>query len=144
MPHTSERSMFKDWFEWRWVGVGFLLCLGLNLIAFWAVRPTVIRLLYREERVLTGAALLGGLTLGICFVCGLVVGRLSLRRAVREPAVASVLAILAMSLLQLRLGMVNVGGAIIGAPLCFGAAYLGGRLGWRWRKRHLARMYHVE
>jgi hypothetical protein len=144
VSHTSERSLFKDWFEWRWVGIGFLLCLGLNLIAFWAVRPTLIRLLYKEERVLTGAAMLGAITLGLCFLCGVTVGRLSLRRAVREPAVASVLAILAMSLLQLRLGMVNAAGVILGAPLCFGTAYLGGRLGWIWRKRHLAREYHVD
>jgi hypothetical protein len=136
--------MFRDWFEWRWVGVAFVLCLGLNLVAFWAVQPVLEQLLRREEHVLTGAGLLGGVTLGICFVCGLVVARLALRRAVREPAVASVLAVLAMALFQLRLGMVNVAGAVLGAPLCFAAGYLGGRLGWSWRKRALKRTMHLQ
>ena len=141
MPHPSqtEHSVFRDWFEWRWVGVGFLLSLGLNLIAFWAIRPVMAKLLFREQHVMAAAGLLSGVTLLVCFLCGVAVGRLSLRRAVREPAVASVLAILALSLLQLRLGMINIAGAILGTPFCFAAAYLGGRIGWRWRKRQLRR-----
>jgi hypothetical protein len=115
----------------------------MNLVALWAVRPTLARLLATEQ-ALAGAGLLAGVTLSICFVCGVTVARLALRRAVKEPAVASVLALIALSLLQLRLGMVNLAGPILGAPLCFGAAYLGGRLGWRWRKRRMQRVLGTQ
>jgi hypothetical protein len=64
-----------------------------------------------------------------------VVGRMSSGRTVKEPAVAAVLSLLILFVLQLFLGMLNILGLILGAPLCFGLAYLGGYVGEKWQEK---------
>jgi hypothetical protein len=84
-----------------------------------------------------------GVALLIYFLGGLLVGRMSAGETVNEPAVAGVLALVAVFVLQVTVGMVNIIGLVIGAPFCFGLAYMGGLLGERWqsaaRRRRRAR-----
>ena len=53
---------------------------------------------------------------------------------VKEPAVAGVLSLLIITGLQLSLGMINIIGLVLGAPFCFGVAYLGGVMGEQWQR----------
>jgi len=127
-------TAIRETFDWWWVlvGVGFLV--AANLLAYLALRG-VINEIVRQQRVLTAAALMAVGALAIYFLGGLLVGRLSKGHTVKEPAVAAVLALVVLFLLQLAAGMVNIVGLVVGAPLCFGVTYLGGVLGEKWQDR---------
>jgi hypothetical protein len=127
-------TVIRETFDWWWVlvGVGFLV--AANLLAYLALRG-VIEEIVRQQRVLTAAALMAVGALVIYFLGGLLVGRLSKGHTVKEPAVAAVLALVVLFLLQLAAGMVNIVGLVLGAPLCFGVTYLGGILGEKWQDR---------
>jgi len=133
VSQDSSATHLRDKFDWGWVGVGFLLSAGGNLLAFQLVRPYVQHELLRQERVLAAAALLAGISLVIYFLGGLLVGRMARGHTAKEPAVAGVLALTVVFVYQLYFGMVNLVGLILGAPLFFGVAYGGGVLGGKWR-----------
>jgi len=78
--------------------------------------------------------LAGGLPLTVYFLAGVIVGRMSADRTVQEPAVAALLGVVVVAVLQYFAGMVNVFGVIFGAPACYAVAYLGGWLGERWQE----------
>jgi predicted MFS family arabinose efflux permease len=134
-PNTTLEHHVYETFDWRWVSVGFLFMVGAQVGAYWLLRPILNDLIFRQERVVAGAALLAGTALLIYFLGGLLIGRMSAGHSVKEPAVGGVLAITAIFVLQLLLGQVNIVGLVIGAPFCFGVAYLGGLAGEKWQDR---------
>jgi hypothetical protein len=80
-------------------------------------------------------SLAAGIPLAIYFLMGVIVGRMSSGRTIREPAVSALIGLLVVAALQYLAGMVNVFGIVFGAPFCFGLAYLGGWVGERWQSR---------
>ncbi len=120
--------------DWKWVLLGVLFMVAGNSLAYWLLRPLLEQMLRDEEQVAHAAALMALTALSVYFVGGLLVGRMSQGQTVNEPAVAGVFSLLIVFVLQLQLGMVNVIGVVIGAPTCFGVAYLGGALGERWQR----------
>jgi predicted MFS family arabinose efflux permease len=132
--HTLEHHVYET-FDWRWVSVGFVFMVGAQVGAYWLLQPILHDLIFRQERVVAGAAMLGGVALLIYFLGGLLIGRMSVGRTAKEPAVGSVLAIGVIFVLQLFLGQVNIVGLVIGTPFCFGVAYLGGIIGEKWQDR---------
>lgn len=128
-------------FDWKWVFAGVLFVVAGNGLAWWSLRPLFMDLIDRQDRLMTGAGLMGALALTVYFLGGLLVGRMSSGHTVQEPAVAGVLGLAIVFVLQLFLGQVNVIGLVIGSPFCFGLAYIGGVLGERWQswaQRHRA------
>jgi len=132
-PSESLVIRVYESFDWKWVSIGFLFVCAGNLLGYWLLRPLLEELLFRQQRVLAGAALAGGTGLLVYFLGGLLVGRMSPRRTLREPAVASLLSLVAVFVAQLYLGQVNLLGLILGAPFCFGVAYLGAWFGEKWQ-----------
>jgi MFS family permease len=137
--NDPSSSQIHERFDWKWVSLGVLFSVGGNLLAYLALRPILDDLLHRQERVLRAAALLAGVALAIYFLGGLLVGRMSRHHTVKEPAVAGVIAVAILTGLQLYLGMVNIIGLVLGAPVCFGVSYLGGILGEKWQEAVLGR-----
>jgi hypothetical protein len=125
----------RETFDWKWVFLGVLFIVAGNVLAYAALRAPLEAMLSREEWVLSGAVLMAGVALVIYFLGGVLVGWMSSGRTVKEPAVAGVLGVAVLFVLQLSLGMFNIVGLILGAPICFGVAYLGGALGERWHAR---------
>ena len=120
--------------------VGVLFMVGGNAGSYWLLRPFFSELIDRQDRLMTGAALMAVMALTCYFLGGLLVGRMSSGRTVQEPAVAGVVALAILFLLQLLIGMINIVGLVIGSPFCFGLAYLGGVVGERWQQwAHRAR-----
>jgi predicted MFS family arabinose efflux permease len=132
-------SLIHERFDWKWVTIGVLFSVGGNILAYLALRPILDDLLHRQERVLRAAALMAGVAIAIYFLGGLLVGRMSRHRTVKEPAVAGVISVAIVTGLQVFLGMVNIVGLILGAPVCFGVCYLGGILGEKWQEAVLGR-----
>jgi hypothetical protein len=116
------------------VFIGVLLIIGGHTVAYLLLRPVVREMVYREGRVIAGAAVVAGVALLIYFLAGVFVARMSPTHTVREPAVAAVLALLIVSVIQFFFGMINAVGLVLGAPLCFGVTYLGGVIGERWQQ----------
>lgn len=127
--------IFKESFDWKWVLVGMLCIIAGNIVAYLMLHNWIQDLIFKQERVLVGAALVAGVSLVIFFLGGVVVGRMSSGRTLKEPAVAAVLSLVVIFVLQLFLGMLNILGLIVGAPLCFALAYLGGYVGESWQER---------
>lgn len=127
--------IFKETFDWKWVLVGGGIIVGGNIVALVLLHSIIQHLFIEQGHVLAGAALMASVALSIYFVGGVVVGRMSSGRTVKEPAVAAVLSLLILFVLQLFLGMLNILGLILGAPLCFGLAYLGGYVGEKWQEK---------
>ncbi|MCC6749761.1 MAG: hypothetical protein IT371_18995 [Deltaproteobacteria bacterium] len=119
-------------FRWRWVIVAILLVVGGHVGAYRALGPELVRLL-EADRILVAFALATGTALGIYFLGGLVVGRMSTGHTTREPAVASLISLILICGLQFRMGMINIVGLLVGAPFCFGASYLGAWVGEKWQ-----------
>jgi hypothetical protein len=132
---TEHEHHIYEKFDWRWVSVGFLFMVGAHIGVYWLLRPVISDLTLRQERVVTGAALTAGVALAIYFLGGLLIGRMSVGRTVKEPAVGGVLAVVGVFVFQLFLGQVNIAGLVIGAPFCFGVAYVGGLVGEKWQAR---------
>ena len=136
-PSAAARARF----DWKWVFVGVLLMVGGHMAAYAVLYPVFRTLLQRPDRVLSAAAMMAGLGFLFYFVGGVLVGRMSAGHTVAEPAMAGVFGMIIVFVLQLTMGMVNIVGLIIGAPFCFGLAYLGGICGERWQRwaEHRAR-----
>jgi hypothetical protein len=131
---TGAIPILVEKFDWKWMMIGVLFIVGGNVLAYLAIRSILQDLIIRQERVLTGAMMMGGVALAIYFLGGLLVGRMSSGRTVKEPAVAAVLSVGLLFLLQLFAGMINIIGLVVGAPFCFAVAYLGGLLGEKWQE----------
>lgn len=129
-----RRPRSQDSFDWKWVFVGVLFMVVGNSLAYFLLLPLLGELLHQQDRVLTAAAIMSGVALGVYFFGGLLVGRMSSGRTINEPAVAGVLGLLIIFVLQFFLGMVNIIGLVIGSPFCFGVAYLGGLVGEKWQR----------
>lgn len=123
----------KRQLDWFWIGVGLLLIVAGNLVLY-TLAGTQIRGLVAEDRVVMAFVLAGGLPLFVYFLTGVIVGRMSADRTVQEPAVAALLGVVVVAVLQYFAGMVNVFGVIFGAPACYAVAYLGGWIGERWQE----------
>ncbi len=134
-----QTSLIHERFDWKWVSLGVLFSVGGNVLAYLALRPILDDLIHRQERVIRAAALMAGLSIAIYFLGGLLVGRMSRHRTVKEPAVAAVISVAILTGLQLYLGMVNIVGLVLGAPVLFGVCYLGGILGEKWQEAVLGR-----
>jgi len=124
--------VIRERFDWWWVLVGIAVIVAGNVLAYLALRD-VIEASIRQGQALTAALLTAGVALLMYFIGGLFVGRLSRGHTVKEPAVAALVALVILFLLQLSQEMVNIVGLIVGAPFCFGVAYLGGVLGEKWQ-----------
>lgn len=122
---------------WRWIAVGVFLMVGLHIIAYLALGSWVISLVDRAP--MTAFLVAGFASLFIYFIGGVVVGRYSWGRTIQEPAVAAVIGLFFVFILQISVGMINIFGLLIGAPLCFIMAYLGGYLGELWQQKVLDR-----
>ncbi len=133
MTKRTKKAKPAGRFDWKWVFAGVLFMVAGNGLAWWSLRPLFMDLIDRQDRLMTGAGLMGALALTVYFLGGLLVGRMSNGRTVQEPAVAGVLGLAIVFVLQLFLGMVNVVGLVIGSPFCFGLAYIGGVVGERWQ-----------
>lgn len=131
---SGSLSKIRETFDWKWVLVGMLFIVGANVLAYLALGGVIDDLVQRQGRVLTGAALMVGVALSLYFVGGVIVGRMSDGRTVKEPAVAAVLSLVLIVVLQFFAGMINIVGLVVGAPFCFGVAYLGGLAGERWQR----------
>jgi MFS family permease len=131
---TDSFHKIKETFDWKWVFVGVLSVVVGNTIAYLALRSIINNMIKQQERVMTAAMLIASVALVVYFLGGVLVGRMSKNRTVKEPAVAAVLALFVIFVLQLMLGMVNVIGLVLGAPFCFGVAYLGGLVGEKWQR----------
>lgn len=129
-----EAPLERAKFDWKWVFVGVVVMVGGHVALYLLLYPLFRGLLQRPDQVLTAAALMMGLGFVIYFIGGLLVGRMSHSTTVSEPAVAGVIGMVVVFVLQLFLGMVNVVGLVIGAPFCFGLAYFGGACGERWQR----------
>ena len=127
-------TFFGPEFDWRWVLVGVGFIVAGNLIGY-QVLHGLIRYLIDSGRVLSAAGVMAGGALLVYFGGGVLVGRMSKGTTVREPAVAAVLALGVVFVLQLKAGMFNLVGLVVGAPVCFAVAYLGGFLGEKWQDR---------
>ncbi len=132
-PETNKPKPLTARFDWKWVFAGVLFMVAGNGLVWWSMRPLFMDLIDRQDRLMTGAGLMGALALTVYFLGGLLVGRMSSGHTVQEPAVAGVLGLAIVFVLQLFLGMVNVIGLVIGSPFCFGLAYLGGLVGEKWQ-----------
>ena len=126
--------IIRHTFDWRWVLVGVVFIVAGNLAAYLALRSQFRRLIL-EERVLAAAGFMAGVALLVYFLGGVLVGRMSKGHTIHEPAVAAVLALAIIFIIQLTAGMFNLVGLVVGAPICFGVAYLGGSLGEKWQDR---------
>jgi hypothetical protein len=136
---TASHSAVHERFDWKWVTIGVVFMVGSNVAAYYVLKPILDRLMLRQEHVLRAAGLAAGTALGIYFLGGLLVGRMSRHHTVKEPAVAALISVVIVTALQLYLGMVNIVGLVIGAPVCFGVTYLGGLLGEKWQQAALGR-----
>jgi hypothetical protein len=136
---TSALPALRETFDWKWMALGIVFIITGNILAFVALQPLLNTLIEEQERVLTGAGLMAGVSLLVFLFGGILVGRMSSGLKVKEPAVAAVASVLILFVLQLFLGMINVIGLILGSPLCFMVAYGGGLLGEKWQ---MARIKH--
>lgn len=133
--------MSKRGLHWRWVLFGVAVMVVLHVVAYYTLTGRLVGLVDDEPVTAFGTAV--GVSLGIFFVAGLLVGRLSPGRTIQEPAVAGVLGLLIVVALQLLVGMINIFGLLLGAPFSFAMSYLGGWVGEKWqtaseRKRETA------
>jgi hypothetical protein len=124
----------RDTFDWRWVLAGVVFIVVSNVVAYLAMRGLINHLIL-QERVLAAAGVMASGALLVYFLGGVLVGRMSKGHTIREPAVAAVLALVIVFIIQLAAGMFNLVGLVVGAPICFGVAYLGGILGEKWQDR---------
>lgn len=120
-------------FAWRWLFAGTILLAAGHLGIWRALRPRLHELADADEPV-TALAISLLAPLAVYFVGGMLVGRLSRGHTVREPALAALLALLLVFAANLAAGMINLFELLLGAPLFFGAAHLGGRAGERWQR----------
>jgi len=134
---SEALPIFVERFDWKWVFVGVAFIVASNVGLYLALRGQIARLIV-EERVMTAAAAMAGAALLIYFFGGVLVGRMSTGRTLKEPAVAGVLGVVVTFVLQLFVGQVNIVGLIVGAPFCFGVAYLGGLVGEKLQARKQA------
>ena len=131
----TNLTALRETFDWWWVLIGVGVIVAGNMVAYLILRRLIDRLIADQNRVLAAAALMAGVALAVYFGGGVLVGRMSKGHTVREPAVAAVLALAVLFLLQLLAGMFNVVGLVVGAPFCFGVAYAGGVIGEKWQDR---------
>jgi hypothetical protein len=129
---SSSLPLFVEKFDWKWVFVGVLFIVAGNAAAYLALRGVFAKMIAGDQ-VMSAALAMAGVALLTYFLGGLLVGRMSKGRTVKEPAVAAVLAVLVIFVVQFFMGMVNIIGLIVGAPFCFGVAYLGGLVGEKWQ-----------
>ncbi len=141
MPESSTRPrrdslkhLFNESFDWKWTLIGTALMVGAVVGLYYSTRP-IFTYLFAHEGVFKGACLMAGLALLVYFLGGLLVGRMASGKAIKEPAVAGVISLIIVFGLQLKVGMVNIIGLGLGAPLCFAVSYLGGSLGEKWQRR---------
>lgn len=132
-PRRDTLRYLRESFDWKWTLVGTALMVGGAAGLYRALQP-IFTFIFSTHGALAGAALMATLALMVYFLGGLVVGRMSSGSTVKEPAVAGVLSLLIITGLQLSLGMINIIGLVLGAPLCFGVAYLGGVMGEKWQR----------
>lgn len=124
--------------SWKWVGVGSLLIFGMYqgwsyLLAI-PLGGRLIGALGIPWGVLVFTAAMGLLSY---FLGGVVVGRLSPGITIREPAIASVFAILADLGVTIgtRAAFPSLLGLVVALMLGLGLGYLGGKLGELWQER---------
>jgi hypothetical protein len=125
---SSSLPLFVEKFDWKWVFVGVLFIVAGNAVVYLALRGLYAKMI-ADDKVMSAALSMAGVALLTYFLGGLLVGRMSKGRTVKEPAVAGVLAVVVIFVVQFFMGMVNIIGLIVGAPFCFGVAYLGGLVG---------------
>lgn len=131
----TNLTAMRERFDWWWVLVGVSVIVGGNIMAYLILGGLIHHLMAGGQQVLTAAAVMAAVALLVYFGGGVLVGRMSKGRTVLEPAVAAVLALAIVFLLQLLAGMFNIVGLVVGAPFCFGVAYAGGIVGERWQDR---------
>jgi len=120
-------SNTRSSFYWAWVLIGVVVIVVAHVAAYLALGEHVRQLAERDS---TAAFLIaGGVPLGIYFFGGLLVVRWAPGRTIQEPAVAGIRALALLFVLQLFVGMLNIFGLLIGAPVSFGMAYFGGWVG---------------
>jgi hypothetical protein len=131
---SEALPVFVEKFDWKWVAVGVGFIVAANTAVYLALRGLFARMVANEQ-VMTAALSMTGIALLFYFLGGLLVGRMSSGHTVKEPAVAGVLGVAIIFVLQLFMGRVNIIGLIVGAPFCFGVAYLGGVVGEKLQSR---------
>jgi hypothetical protein len=132
-PRRDSLRFLRESFDWKWTLLGTAIMVG-GAAALYQAGRSILTYVLNTHGALAGAGLMAGSALLIYFLGGLLVGRMSSGKTIKEPAVAGVLALLIITGLQLKLGMINIIGLVLGAPLCFGVAYLGGLLGEKWQR----------
>ncbi len=115
-------------FSWTWVGISLAVFISLQVVlGYFAGRYVVAH--YFSDSLLYAAA--GVLSLGSYFLGGLLIGVVSPRVRMLEPAVGALLAVLAtlaVSLLTPALGL-NAGKLVLGGMVAFLMAVWGAKLG---------------
>lgn len=117
-------------FSWTWVGISLAVFISLQVVlGYFAGRYVVAH--YFSEGVLSAVA--GGLSLGSYFLGGLLIGVVSPRVRMLEPAVGALLAVIAtiaIGMLTPALGLKS-GNLVLGGIIAFLMAIWGAQLGDR-------------
>lgn len=127
-PAAWGRNNTTTGFSWTWVGISLAVFISLQVVlGYFAGRYVVAH--YFSDNLLYAAA--GGLSLASYFLGGLLIGVVSPRVHMLEPAVGALLAVvatLAVSLLTPALGL-NGGMLMLGGMVAFLMAVWGAKLG---------------
>ena len=132
-PSRDTLRFLRESFDWKWTLVGTAMMVA-GAAGLYLTGQPILTYIFKTHGALAGAALMASAALVVYFLGGLLVGRMSSGTTVKEPAVAGVLSLLIITGLQLKLGMLNIIGLVLGAPLCFGVSWLGGALGEKWQR----------
>lgn len=124
--------------SWKWVGVGAILIFGLYQGWSWLLAVPLGGALMGSMGII-GGAIVFTCIIGLLsyFLGGVIIGRLSPGITIPEPAVASVIAILA----DLTVTVATRGyfpgalGILLALTLGLGLGYLGGKVGEMWQDR---------
>ncbi len=116
---TQEESQEKL-IEYRWIGIGLLYILGLQIMGDALVSARGVESPYVGELV----------SLIAFFVGGVLVGKHSPDKTIKEPAIAAVIAV---AILLLISGEFSLQSFIFGSILPFLFALLGGYIGEKWQ-----------
>jgi MFS family permease len=120
--------------DWKWIGLGVLIMLGLNIVAGIALglflMPEIQDATQIEDIELTGGqmAWLALVNFLVFAIGGFIVGLKSAGRTILEPGISAAVAVIIALLIS---GNFSLGGLIAGGLVPFLAGVLGGWIGER-------------
>lgn len=126
--------------DWKWIGFGLLIMLGLNIVAgviLTAVLGSELQGVTNPEDITlsTGQMALAAVLNFLAFVIGgYIVGLKSAGRTIVEPAIAAAIAVAGALLIS---GSFTMGNLLVGGLVPFLAGLLGGWLGEKRQERKM-------